>query len=392
MKKKSKLKADQDLFSKKLLSYSVLAGVVMSIPPTKANATIVYTDIADVTLTIAPSEYLVDFDGGGHEINIQLQADVSDTEGAALCNTYDTGFLGGTNTWSWYGSHYGILGDQPSPNKDHASVLSFGDPISSQRNFYYNANLWDENAPTVGYWNNQTDKYLGVKIILNRSAPPAARTVHYGWIRLSTGASYNSITIKDFAYENVAGCAILAGATTGGCVSNTAPVVDLNGAGTGNNESSSFTEDGGAVPIAPAGTVTDADGDEISTVTITLTNNLDGASEGLFLGSATNVTIGGSGSNVLTLTSTGTTTNAQFQAALQAVTYNNASNTPNTTSRSITVVANDGTVDSATCTVTMSIVPNNDPPTNISISGGNINENQPAGTTVGTLSTTDPDN
>ncbi|MCP4710364.1 MAG: hypothetical protein GY869_17210, partial [Planctomycetes bacterium] len=66
--------------------------------------------------------------------------------------------------------------------------------------------------------------------------------------------------------------------------------------------------------------------------------------------------------------------------------------TPNTTNRSITVVAHDGTDDSATRTVTMSIVPNNDPPTDISISSNNVNENQPAGTTVSALSTTDPDN
>jgi hypothetical protein len=143
-----------------------------------------------------------------------------------------------------------------------------------------------------------------------------------------------------------------------------APVADLNGSGTaGNDVSRSFIEDGGAVEIAPAGTVADADGDEIQTVTITLTNNLDGiAAEGLYLTSATNVTIADSGTGTITLTSTGTTTNAQFTAALQAITYNNTSDTPDTTNRSITVVANDGMADSATGTVTMSVAAANDPP------------------------------
>jgi len=172
---------------------------------------------------------------------------------------------------------------------------------------------------------------------------------------------------------------------------NTAPTVDLNAGGGGIDVSRSFTEDGGAITIAPDAIVSDTDGDEIQTVTITLTNNLDGGSEALFLGSATNVTIAGSGSTTLTLSDTGTTTNTQFQAALQAVTYNNTSQDPNMTARSITVVANDGTDNSTTATVTMSITPQNDPPTDISLTSSNVNEEQASGTVVGTLSDNDPD-
>ena len=172
---------------------------------------------------------------------------------------------------------------------------------------------------------------------------------------------------------------------------NTAPTVDLNAGGGGIDVSRSFTEDAGAVAIAPVATVTDTDGDEIETVTITLTNNLDGGSEALFLGSATNVNIAGSGTTTLTLSDTGTTTNAQFQNALQAVTYNNANDTPNTTARSITVVANDGTDNSTTATVTMSVTASNDPPTNISLTSTDVDENKRINTVVGILSTTDPD-
>jgi Domain of unknown function (DUF4347) len=174
--------------------------------------------------------------------------------------------------------------------------------------------------------------------------------------------------------------------------SNTAPVVDLNGVGVGIDESRSFTEDAGAVTIAPSATVTDAEGDEIQTITITLTNDQDGAAEALYLGSATNVNIAGSGTDTLTLSDTGSTTNAQFQTALRAITYNNTSDTPNTTDRSITVVANDGTDNSATATVTMSVAANNDLPTDISLTSSDVDEEQPSGTVVGTLSTTDPDN
>src|SRR4029077_6288591 len=63
-----------------------------------------------------------------------------------------------------------------------------------------------------------------------------------------------------------------------------------------------------------------------------------------------------SGSGVLTLTSSGATaTLAQWQAALDAVTYNKTSHNPNTASRSISFVVNDGTLNSVTSTKTVSV-------------------------------------
>lgn len=94
---------------------------------------------------------------------------------------------------------------------------------------------------------------------------------------------------------------------------------------------------------------------------------------------------------IITLTTTGTTTNAQFTTALQAITYNNTSDTPDTTDRSITVVANDGTDDSEERKVSMDFDETNDPPTDITLSSQDVDENQPANTVVGTLTTTDPD-
>ena len=67
---------------------------------------------------------------------------------------------------------------------------------------------------------------------------------------------------------------------------------------------------------------------------------------------------------VLTLTSTGATaTLAQWQAALQAVTYSNTSKAPNTDDRTITFVVNDGEDDSNPVTKDVSVIDVNDPPT-----------------------------
>jgi hypothetical protein len=70
-----------------------------------------------------------------------------------------------------------------------------------------------------------------------------------------------------------------------------------------------------------------------------------------------------SSTGVLTLTSSGATaTVAQWQSALQAVTYTNSSETPNTSTRTISFVVNDGTNNSNTATKDVSVTATNDNP------------------------------
>src|SRR5262249_20047656 len=65
-----------------------------------------------------------------------------------------------------------------------------------------------------------------------------------------------------------------------------------------------------------------------------------------------------SGTGVLSLSSAGATeTGAQWQAALASVTYNNTSHNPTTTDRTISFVANDGTLNSVASTKTVSLTP-----------------------------------
>jgi hypothetical protein len=62
-----------------------------------------------------------------------------------------------------------------------------------------------------------------------------------------------------------------------------------------------------------------------------------------------------------------------------------------TGSDSFTFRVNDGTANSNTATVSITVSGANNPPTDIALSSTSIKENQPAGTVVGALSTTDPD-
>jgi hypothetical protein len=69
-----------------------------------------------------------------------------------------------------------------------------------------------------GNWAGEQDKYFGVSFVLPDG-------VHYGWIRASVDSNYGSVTIKDFAYEDVAGVGIAAGDMGGAvtCSTTNAP-------------------------------------------------------------------------------------------------------------------------------------------------------------------------
>jgi Lamin Tail Domain len=152
-------------------------------------------------------------------------------------------------------------------------------------------------------------------------------------------------------------------------VCNTPPEVDLNGGGTGNDNTADFTENAGAVLIASAGTVTDINGGDIQSLTITVTNDLDGALESLALNASAqtavdnephvSITPYNSGTGILLISGAGTIAN--YQTILQGIEYDNTDTDPDTTSRTITVVANDGTDDSTNCTSTVSITGINEP-------------------------------
>ncbi|MCF2858289.1 choice-of-anchor D domain-containing protein, partial [Pseudoalteromonas sp. SMS1] len=142
---------------------------------------------------------------------------------------------------------------------------------------------------------------------------------------------------------------------------NTAPVVDLDTAAGGNNRASAFSEGSGGVGITNSASVTDAESDTIKAITVSLTNDQDGASEGLNVtASAQNALNGISGASDITLQDTisitgATATLSQVQTFLDAITYNNTSSTPNTTARTVTVVVNDGTDNSVSRTSTVSV-------------------------------------
>jgi T1SS-143 domain-containing protein len=141
--------------------------------------------------------------------------------------------------------------------------------------------------------------------------------------------------------------------------------VQISYGATATNYAATFTEGAGAISIASlASSVTDTDSANMQSATIVLTNAK--ANDVMAVGSLP----GGITSNIntsvpgqITVTLTGPASKAAFEQAIEAVTFNNTSSTPDTTPRNITVTVNDGVANSNTATSTITVVDANSAPT-----------------------------
>ncbi len=144
---------------------------------------------------------------------------------------------------------------------------------------------------------------------------------------------------------------------------NDVPILDLNGAATGINFSTVFTEDKGAVPIVSDNfSLTDLDNSSLNSATIRIRNLSNPGAE--FLSANTTGTNITATYNVATgtLELSGSDVIANYQQVLRSVTYNNTSQSPNTTARLIDFGVNDGAVNSAISTTIAYVIAINDLP------------------------------
>lgn len=122
---------------------------------------------------------------------------------------------------------------------------------------------------------------------------------------------------------------------------------------------SAFTEDLGPVIVDAGLTVTDADDSNLISATVVITNPQDGAAEVLAASACAGLTVV-PGPNSLTIT--GSQPLATYQGCLRSVSYDNSSQNPGVTARSISFEVNDGTADSNTATKAVTVTAVNDPP------------------------------
>ena len=147
-----------------------------------------------------------------------------------------------------------------------------------------------------------------------------------------------------------------------------------------------YTENGPATPIDTTVTVTDDS--NITGATVQITTNCVAAQDVLSFANTANIT-GTPGSCSMTLA--GSDTVANYNTALRSVKYNNTSDNPSTSARTVSWQVTDGTFTSNTATSTINVAAVNDPP--VLTAGATLGyiENDPATPIDTTITITDLD-
>ena len=161
------------------------------------------------------------------------------------------------------------------------------------------------------------------------------------------------------------------------------PVVDLDPAAPGTGAAASFTENGTALGLAPAATVSDSDSADFAGGSVTVSFTANGATEdGLIVrnlgngagqigvsgsevsygGTPIGTLSGGSGGTALTIALNANATPAAVQALVRALAYSNSSEDPSGATRTVTITVNDGDGGASAASVALAVTPVNDAP------------------------------
>jgi large repetitive protein len=151
-----------------------------------------------------------------------------------------------------------------------------------------------------------------------------------------------------------------------------------------------YTENQAATAFDPALAVTDVDSANLASATVQITGNYANGQDILGFTDQNGITgsfAAGSG----TLTLSGSASVANYQAALDSVTYINNSDNPSGLARTVTIIANDGAASSVAKTDTINVTPVDDAP--VTTAGGTLNytENQVATAIDTTVNVSDVD-
>ncbi len=126
--------------------------------------------------------------------------------------------------------------------------------------------------------------------------------------------------------------------------------------------SGTFTEDAGGVQISDLSIVTDIDSTNIQSATITITNVQTGDVLSVFGALPPGIAAGAYNPVTGVLTLTGAASPADYQTAIDQIRFENTSDDPVTTDRSISVRVNDGAANSNVAIATIAVNPVNDAP------------------------------
>ena len=189
--------------SKKLAQYGALSMAIVGV--TDLNGQIIYTDITPDFDQGAGQPYSLDLNNDGtpdFQIHIESTSDLKimplNANNEVLGNPYSSGS-------SFYVFPYALSNGAPISNSASGSWFNNSFSVGVQDLNY--------SSCSRGNWCSVTDKYLGLRFNISGNT-------HYGWARLDVGASGNTWTIKDYAYNTILDEPITAGQMTLGIDDN----------------------------------------------------------------------------------------------------------------------------------------------------------------------------
>ena len=156
---------------------------------------------------------------------------------------------------------------------------------------------------------------------------------------------------------------------------NDAPIVDLDNATAGNGFITQFREGAGPIRIASVDgfTLTDADDENLESLTCILTNPLDGSDEFIFINGSLPAGLVALIDNH-TIQITGVSNIDNYRTVLSMIMYNSVTLNPNTTARLIEVTVSDGELTSEVATTTVILqIENQEPRLDLSAMAIGIN-------------------
>ncbi|TSA26110.1 MAG: T9SS C-terminal target domain-containing protein [Ignavibacteriales bacterium] len=154
-----------------------------------------------------------------------------------------------------------------------------------------------------------------------------------------------------------------------------------------------YTEGEAAKQIIDTITVSDFDNTTISSAIIQITSNYSNGQDILSFTNQNGITgVWTAANGAMSLS--GVTTKANYQTALRSITYQNTSQNPNTSVRTVSFIVNDGALNSNTITRNINVVAVNNPPVITSLEETQLvfSIGSPAVTITQTISLSDPDN
>ncbi len=147
-------------------------------------------------------------------------------------------------------------------------------------------------------------------------------------------------------------------------------VIDLDAGSAGSDYSATYTEnDPGLAIVDSTVSILDVDHTNLASATITLTNAQigdiieTGSMPGGITASVSPSAPVSVANSTVTVSLTGSATLADYEAALQLITFRSVSDNPSTVARMLTVVVNDGSDNSNTANVVIAVTAVNDAPT-----------------------------